>query len=256
MRLGSRKPKDRILDVGADDGELYRRWVRDKLATSDETTAMQQAIGGEYEAIGAIECDLLIWQGLQQDGSVVDVGCGSGRLAVPLSRYLGPEASYLGTDVVPELLDYARRQVGRPDWRFEEAPGLAIPAEDSSADIVCFFSVMTHLRHEHSYLYLREAKRVLKPTGRIVVSFLEFAVPGHWTNFRSMVRNPHSQKHLNQFMSRDGIRAWAEHLDLDVEIISGEDQVIPLRQPVTTESGIAYTDRATLGQSVAVFTKR
>ena len=51
------------------------------------------------------------------------------------------------------------------DGYFQGAP---IPAPDGEADMVCFFSVLTHLLHEESYVYLQDARRVLKPTGKLV----------------------------------------------------------------------------------------
>jgi ubiquinone/menaquinone biosynthesis C-methylase UbiE len=212
---------------------------------------MQQAIGGDFEPIGLMERDLLIWQGLQPDGFVIDVGCGSGRLAAPLSPYL--QGDYVGTDVVPDLLDYARQQVGRPDWRFELADGLSIPASDGSADVVCFFSVFTHLRHEESYCYLQEAKRVLRRHGRIVFSFLEFSIASHWNVFEGNVAGVHSDQPLNQFMSRDGIESWARHLDLRmVDVFDGDKPFIPLTQPVELEDGQRFEKLGMMGQSVAV----
>jgi ubiquinone/menaquinone biosynthesis C-methylase UbiE len=136
-----------------------------------------------------IERELLIQYGLRPDHDVIDVGCGSGRLAKPLSAYL--RGGYLGIDVVPDLVDYARALVGRADWRFEVTDGLTIPAEDEQADFVCFFSVLTHLLHEQSYVYLREAQRVLRPGGKIVFSFLDFAIPCHWDVFEMNIADVH-----------------------------------------------------------------
>jgi ubiquinone/menaquinone biosynthesis C-methylase UbiE len=113
--------------------------------------------------------------GLQPDGYLFDVGCGPGRLAKPLSAYLN--GRYLGIDIVPELVEHARATVDRPDWRFKVADGLTIPEKVGEANQVCFFSVLTHLLHEQSFRYLEEARRVLKPTGRIIFSFLEFGAP-------------------------------------------------------------------------------
>src|ERR1700704_3527549 len=139
----------------------YPEFVEEILNSHPRDEAMQMAVGGEFEALGLLERALLIQLGLRANDYLIDVGCGSGRLAKPLSDYLaGP---YLGIDVVPELVDYARTLVGRTDWRFEVAEGFRIPEQDCRADVVCFFSVFTHLLHEQSYLYLQEAKRVLKP---------------------------------------------------------------------------------------------
>jgi SAM-dependent methyltransferase len=190
--------------------------------------AMEYAIGGGFEQIGGIEAALVRHYGLPANGYLVDVGCGSGRLAKPISAYL--TGRYLGLDLVPDLVAHARKIAARPDWRFEVVEHIAIPEADGVADMVCFFSVLTHLLHEQSYWYLEEARRVLKPGGRIVFSFLEFQEPVHMKIFLDTVtaakqraRNP-----LNVLLDRGAIAIWAEELGLDVvEIRSGRDAIVP-----------------------------
>jgi ubiquinone/menaquinone biosynthesis C-methylase UbiE len=234
-------------------GDAYRHFVKRLTKSHDHDRAMEIAVGGQFEAVGQIEREILIHYGLQPDGYVIDVGCGSGRLAKPLAQYLkGP---YLGIDVVPELVKHAEKLAARRDWRFEVASGLKIPEKGDRADIVCFFSVFTHLLHEQSYEYLKDAKRVTKPGGRIIFSFLEFLMPSHWNVFEGMLAGP--SPHLNMFMSRDGIHAWASHLDLDVVAIAdGEKPQVPIRQPITFEDGRVTTESASLGQSLCVLRKR
>jgi SAM-dependent methyltransferase len=243
--------------IAGGDGILrYKQHVASQLETNDsEDVAMEQAVGGDFEWIGRIERSLLVSVGLKPDGSVVDVGCGSGRLAKPLSDYL--TGNYLGTDVVPDLISYARRLVNRPDWTFQVVDSLSIPAPDHSADLVCFFSVFTHLLHEETFTLLEEAKRVLKSDGCIVFSFLEFAVPGHWAVFEATKAAMGTALHLNQFMSRDAIDVWAEHLDLEVDLyLRGDEANIPIDEPVTLADGRVLEDLAALGQSVAVLRPR
>jgi SAM-dependent methyltransferase len=253
----STSPPQEAPEVGADRGEHYRAYVARHLESDDAERGIREAIGGNFDTMGLIQRDLLVAHGLETDGTVVDVGCGSGRLAAPLAEHLGPDGRYLGTDVVPALVDYARDLVGRPEWRFEVVDDLVIPVGDDHADIVCFFSVMTHLRHEHSYLYLREAKRVVKPTGRIIVSFLEFATYAHWAVFEHNVQDPWSDRPLDQFLSRDALEAFAHHLDLEIVALHGGDELaIPLRQEVRMDHGAVYTDFGTLGQSFVVFARR
>ncbi len=229
----------------------YRDHVYELVGRNDSyEDAMQQAVGGEFDAIGQMELDLLISVGLSADGFLIDVGCGSGRLAAPLASYL--RGDYLGTDVVPTLLDHARGLVQRPEWRFELSSDLTIPAQSGTADIVCFFSVFTHLPHEDTYHYLQEARRVLRPGGRVVFSFLEFAVKSHWTVFEADLQARGEPHPLNQFISRDGIEAWADHLGFEVENVwAGDEPYIPLSKPIDM-NGTSFDTLGTFGQSAAV----
>ncbi len=234
--------------------QTYTRWLRVWRRGAARRTAMEQAIGGEFEAFGILERELLIQHGLQPDAYVIDVGCGSGRLAKPLSTFL--RGRYLGIDVVPGFVDYARSLANRPDWKFEVVDGLAIPEQDQVADLVCFFSVFTHLLHEQSYVYLRDARRVLKPGGRIVFSFLEFSIPNHWDVFDSNIADIGGSKPLNMFLSRDAIEAWAAHLDLRIEAVEdGNKPHIPLPEPVVLDSGQVFETMGYLGQSVCVLSR-
>lgn len=196
-------------------------------ASMPHAQAMEYAIGDGFEQIGGIEQALLRHYGLPVDGYLIDVGCGAGRLARPLSAWL--TGRYLGIDLVPDLVAHAQAITARPDWRFEVIDHIGIPERDGRADMVCFFSVLTHLLHEQSYWYLEEAKRVLKPGGRIVFSFLEFAEPGHLPIFWATVESAKAQRvaPMNVFIERSAIRIWAERLGLTIEAIhDGGDHVV------------------------------
>ena len=123
--------------------------------------------------------------------------------------------------------------------------------------MVCFFSVFTHLLYEQSYLYLQEARRVLKPNGKIIFSFLEFAIPVHWELFQSAIDGAHGPAQpLTIFLSRDAIHAWAKRLELKVEHIQdGDVPHIPLSTPVVFPDGSVFEGKGKLGprgQSVCI----
>jgi SAM-dependent methyltransferase len=162
---------------------------------------------------------------------------------------------YLGTDVVQELLDYARHGCP-PAWQFALVEDIRIPFPDNSADFACFFSVFTHLLQEESYCYLLEAQRVVKPGGRIVFSFLEYA--HNWEIFKStydVIRAGRTNVHLNMFIGRDAIEAWARHLGMTiVDVRAATDPFVALSRPIVYDNGERVEGAAALGQSVCVMT--
>lgn len=189
--------------------------------------AMELAIGGSFELIGPIEVALLRHYGLPRDGYLIDVGCGSGRLAKPLSAWLN--GSYLGIDLVPALVAHARKISARPDWRFQVIDHIGIPEADGQADMVCFFSVLTHLTDIQSYWYMEEARRVLKPGGRVVFSFLEFREPAHLKVFLDTLAQAKRKVEMpmNTFLDRETIGYWAAALGMEVvDIRDGAEAVV------------------------------
>ena len=234
----------------------YPGFVRRLLGSHDRDRAMALAVGGSFEAIGICERELLVHHGLETGQTVVDVGCGSGRLAVALADHL--DGRFIGIDVATDLVDHAREAAGRPDWDFVTTDGSpTIPADDASADWVCFFSVVTHLPHGHSYRYLEDARRVVRPGGRVVVSFLEHGVDAHWPTFVGNLDPGDGPPVV--FLEHSALQVWARHLGLDEAFyVPGGEAHIPIPRPLTFDDGTTVTERAALGpigQSVAILVR-
>jgi ubiquinone/menaquinone biosynthesis C-methylase UbiE len=218
----------------------YERHVDRLIAKHPLAEAMSLAVGGHYEEYGPVLAEVLVQNGLANGMSLVDLGCGSGRLAKAISSRL--QIEYLGIDVVQRLLDYAA-SVSPPHYRFRCHQELSIPAADSSTDMVCAFSLFTHLLHEETYVYLSEAHRILKPGGIVVTSFLEFALPELWCQFEQTVtgRRKNARAPLNMFIERSVIDVWCGHLGFKrTAFVDGTDP--------------RWLGKAT-GQSVAVLQK-
>ena len=241
--------------VGTEYSEQYGVHLKKLKSELDEKAAFEEAVGGDFVTVGKVELAALRKYGFNGTADVIDVGCGSGRLALQLAPL--SDVSYLGTDVIPDLLDYARKLVKRPDWQFMPTEGTTIPSADNSADFITFFSVFTHISQEDCYRYLIEAKRVIRPGGKILVSFLEFYIVSHWAAFEGSLKRRKAGDPMDLFIDRDAIRSWAHYSGLEVvEFVDGDKPLIELNEEIRWANGQVQSGFVGLGQSLAVLTKK
>jgi len=103
---------------------------------------------------------------LNELGSVLDFGCGCGRV----TRYFREhEGDVAGSDVSRDAVAWCRSNL--PFARFE-VNGLAPPLafDDASFDLVYALSVFTHLTADLQLAWRDELGRVLRPGGRLLVT--------------------------------------------------------------------------------------
>ena len=197
--------------------EDYEIWVDSLLAQYPVDQAMAMAVGGDYDHVGQVEVELLRHAGLRCDMSVLDLGCGSGRLAHALGKS-DLSLQYTGVDIIQKLLDYAATKCPR-HFHFINNQTLSVPANSATIDIVCAFSLFTHLLHHETYIYVEDIHRVLRTDGKLVFSFIEFAAECHWPVFAATVEGARAKTspHLNSFIERNVIALWASKLGFSIE---------------------------------------
>ena len=107
--------------------------------------------------------------GIQPGHRVLDVGCGTGRLGEYVAANLvGARGVVVGIDPLPHRIDIARRRAS-PNHRTEVGNSSNLRAfPDASFDIVYLNNVYHWLPEKLPTLF--EARRVLKPGGRIGIS--------------------------------------------------------------------------------------
>jgi SAM-dependent methyltransferase len=125
--------------------------------------------------------------GLQPTDRVLDIGCGIGRMAIPLTGYI-EGGSYAGFDVGRAMIRWCRRNITtrHPEFEFEWAPvhnakynpfgslsasEFRFPYPDSTFDFAFATSLFTHLVRDEVRHYLAETARVLRPGGACLLTF-------------------------------------------------------------------------------------
>lgn len=110
---------------------------------------------------------------------VLDVGCGTGNYTIELAKR---GADVIGIDSSEEMLAWARikAQKANIETSFHAADAMNLPFPDSTFDMVISNGLLCFLQEPEKALI--EMRRVLKPSGRMVVSVLNRWSP--WALFR------------------------------------------------------------------------
>jgi SAM-dependent methyltransferase len=126
--------------------------------------------------------------GLKPNERVLDVGCGIGRMAVPLTKYLDERGSYEGFDIVAEGINWCTQRITPryPNFNFQladvfnmkynprgtyKAYEFQFPYESESFDFVFLTSVFTHMLPQDMDHYLHEIARAMRRRGRCLITF-------------------------------------------------------------------------------------
>jgi SAM-dependent methyltransferase len=117
---------------------------------------------------------MLIEQGLTPDSRVLDIGCGTGQMAMALEDYLTDRGAFYGTDIGREGIEFCRANYKRPNFAFEVGGMTTVPFATSTGpfDMAIFFSVFTHTHVDESMLLLAECDRLLGPKGVVVADII------------------------------------------------------------------------------------
>lgn len=144
--------------------------------------------GGDFLKQGEIFTSYFIqYANLQPDAKVLDVGCGIGRMAIGLTRYLSPDGSYEGFDVMPAGINWCKNHITRQfsNFRFTlvhvqndlyktdgtAADKFQFPYAPGIFDFVFLTSVFTHMLPEEVEHYMTEIYRVMKPGAKCLATF-------------------------------------------------------------------------------------
>src|SRR2546429_843752 len=109
---------------------------------------------------------------IQPGEQVLDVGCGTGTLAMEVARRVGRAGRVAGVDPGTQQIARARAKAARRNLPIEFQTGMIeqLPFPDQSFDVVLSTLMMHHLPAPLKRQGLAEIARVLKPGGRLVMA--------------------------------------------------------------------------------------
>jgi ubiquinone/menaquinone biosynthesis C-methylase UbiE len=131
---------------------------------------------------------------LEPGERVLDVGCGTGSLAIAAARQVAAGA-VCGIDASAEMIATARRKARKAGVgvRFENATVQALPFPDASFDAVLSTLMLHHVPRPARRQAVREVRRVLTPGGRLLV--VDFTTPAR--ERRGILARVHRHGHVD-----------------------------------------------------------
>ena len=158
------------------------------LPTPPKSLRFMGASDDEFIRVGdTIESELRDLANLRDPESIIDIGCGYGRVAHALLRH-GHRGTYLGLDILADHIAWCTDHLtpyteGRYQFihldlqndRYNPA-GLIAPAEvdlgmAGTSDVVMLTSVFTHMKPEGVAHYISQLPKLLEPGGRAMATF-------------------------------------------------------------------------------------
>jgi ubiquinone/menaquinone biosynthesis C-methylase UbiE len=118
----------------------------------------------------AFRKEMLRFAHLEPGESVLDVGCGTGTLAIAAKRQVGPTGTVYGLDASPEMIARAGKKARKAGVEvvFKKAFAQSLPFPDAQFDVVLTTVMLHHLPRKARQELAVEMRRILKPGGRVL----------------------------------------------------------------------------------------
>lgn len=144
---------------------MVQGWLQERQYTTPYHWRQKPSDEHEYQLRTRIVLELTgLSDTARSSARLLDVGCGDARFAADAAR----AADTIGVDVSRRALGFACALV--PSAAFVAAGGASLPFASESFDIVTLLDVIEHVSDADEQCVIAEARRVLRPGGRLVVS--------------------------------------------------------------------------------------
>lgn len=125
---------------------------------------------------------------LKPSDTILDIGCGSGRMAIPLTKYLTKKTRYEGFDVDKKCIQWCKNNITPiyPNFKFAHIDiynknynsegnirpkDIIFPYRSNTFDFIFLTSIFTHMLPDDVEHYFFEIQRVLKKGGRCLITY-------------------------------------------------------------------------------------
>jgi len=122
----------------------------------------------EYTQAGYVHAEILKHFGLEPTSLLLDIGCATGSVLRNLKDYLSSPKNYVGIDIAEEPINYCKKHF--PDSQFYKNDRTSLPQMNQKFDMICLFSVFTHMYPDQIVEFLKNMKNYLNPNGSIVAT--------------------------------------------------------------------------------------
>ncbi len=170
----------------------------DQWSSSYESSWMQRAFFDQiHQAALALAASMV-----HQPESVLDVGCGTGRLLRRAYRYW-PEAQLIGVDPAQGMIEKAKLLT--PNATFFTAMAESSPLQDNSVDLAISTTSFHHWQDQAAGI--REIARVLRPGGYFMLVDVSFP---NWLASVFRLKRVHSPAQMRTLFTQAGIQVQTQ----------------------------------------------
>jgi SAM-dependent methyltransferase len=185
-------------------------------STPETRKPYQVMVDAETSAQPLIECELVKAVLAGKPETVLEVGCGSGRIYQRL-RQQGLRARYTGVEMAPEVIECNRSRFPDADWKI--GSGYHLPIEAESQRCVFAYYVLEHCVYPQRFL--AELWKAVKPGGRLLLTFPDIIESGIFGSQALGWDDDSARRHLKAArIFHAVIRLWDTRVRLPIRLVN------------------------------------